>query len=156
MLHDDRDKKIGEASEILDAIGHENEKEGIRWTQHFMNIWDQHELDKRHQKKDRLKKATIFNKMEYHRIISGMIHDEAKSLDIPTGYMVWSEYTEDGVIVRLAAPNGEKYKRAFKPSGDPGVDLNAVFGLLVDVQSTVDEVVNRSATNLKKAGIIIP
>lgn len=152
----DKKTQLGEASDVLDAIGHENEKEGIRWTQHFMNIWDQHELEKRDKKRDRLKKATIFNRMEYHRIVSGMIQDEAKQLDVPVGYMIWSEYTEGGVIARLAAPNGEKYKRAFKPSGDPGVDLNAIFGILVDIQSTVDEIVNRSATNLKKAGFIVP
>lgn len=156
MLQDDKQKKIDEAAEVLDTIGQENEKEGIKWTQYFMNIWDQHELDRKLKKKDRLKKATIYKKMEYHRIIAGMIQEEAKQLDIPDRFMVWSEFTQDGVIVRLVSPSGDKFNRAFRPTGEPGIDLNAVFGILVDVQTTIDDLEEKRFSKLRESGLIIP
>lgn len=156
MLSDDQNKKIGESQDVLDAIGQENEKEGIRWTKYFMDIWDQKEREKKEKKRDRLKKATVYKKMEYYRIVAGMLQQESANLDVPDRYMVWSEFSEQGVIVRLASPSGEKFSRAFKPSGEPVVDLNAVFGLLVDVQSTIDMLEDRRYQKLKDSGIIIP
>lgn len=152
---DDRQKQVGEIGEVLDAIGHENEKEGIKWTQYFMDIWDKKELENQHRKKHKLKKSLGFTKREYYRIISNMIDEELRELDIPPGYVAWSSFDEKGVVLRLTTYNGEKYNRAFKPDGSPSTDFNVVVGLLIDTQDTIDRCENKRRENLNKMGLII-
>lgn len=151
-----RKKKMAEASEILDAIGHENEKEGIKWTQRFMSQWDKKQWEKQQIKRGELDKKRRFSRMGYHELVAGMLQEELKDLDVPPGYRTWTEFSGEGVIVRMVDSKGKKYNRAFRPDGTPEVDFRAVVGLLTDVQNSVDILEQERAENLKTMGIVLP
>lgn len=150
-----RQKKVNEAIEELDAIGHENEKEGIKWTQYFMKQWDLKQWEKNQFKEESLKKKRR-DRLGYHRVIAGMLGEEALGMDIPLGYQVGAFFSGDGVILKLVDRWGKKYHRAFKPDGVPKIDFNAVVGLLVDLQNTIDLLEFRAQQELpQNSGIIL-
>jgi hypothetical protein len=151
-----RKEKLVEANDILDAIGQESEKKGISETKYFMDQWDRRQWHENQLKKDRLDSSRKFRKMEYYRILAAMLQEEIADLDIPNGYMAWSEFTQSGVVVRLRDRWGKKYYRAFKPDGTPEIDFNAVVGLLTDVQNSVDKLEYDARENLKQSGFILP
>lgn len=152
-----RRKKIGEASEILDAIGHEDEKEGIKWTKYFMDLWDKQEWDKNQLKKEKLEKKRKFSKIDYFKALAGMLQQESFDMDIPDGYRVWSEFSGDGVVLKFTDIQGNIYYKAFKPDGTPEVDFNAVVGMLIDLQDSIDGLERLRMNQFKKdTGIILP
>lgn len=154
-MQTDRKKQVGEAQEVLDAIGHENEAEGIKWTKHFMDKWDKKQWKQNQIKTDKLKKTRRYTKQEYYRLLYQMLQEEIKDLlenDIPPGFKVYPGYDDGGVGVYLDTPDGERYARGFKPDGTPEVDFNAVVGLLEDILITVDRLLKKNATS---SGIIL-
>jgi hypothetical protein len=148
-------KKVGIAQDVLDAIGHENEKEGIRWTKHFMDLWEKDQSEDKFNKESKLKKSEGYDKLRYNSLICNMLQEEINGLDLDVGYSSYARYTKDGVFVILKAPNKKVYGRGFKPSHDYKVDYTAVVGLLVDILDTVDYFAYEKKNNLEKQGIII-
>jgi hypothetical protein len=151
-----KEKKMAQASEILDAIGQENESEGIKWTQYFMNEFDKKQWEQNQLKQDRLEKVRRFNKAEYYRVLTGMFNEEVKDMDIPTGYLVIAQYTKEGIVVNMMDRWKKKWRRAFTPDGTPKVDFNAIVGLLTDVQNTIDILERQATERLKEFGLVLP
>jgi hypothetical protein len=152
----ERKVKIAEANDILDAIGQESEKAGISETKRFMDLYDQKQWHENQLKKAALKSSSRYSKMEYYRRISAMLQEELTEIEFPNGYIAWSEYTEGGVIMRLKDRWGGKWLRAFKPDGTPEVDFNAVVGLLVDTQDTIDKLEAKARKSMEASGFILP
>jgi hypothetical protein len=151
-----KEKELSRAMEMLDAMGQENESEGIAWTKKFMDEFDQRQWEENQLKQDKLARSTKYTRMEYYRIVCGMINEELKDMDIPRGYVAMSHFTENGVIVDLADRWGKRWRRAFKPDGTPKIDFNAVVGLLTDIQNTIDGLEYNAQANLKDLGLVLP
>ena len=149
-------KKVNEAAEILEAIGQENESKGIEATQHFMKLWDDKNALEDHKKVTLLGKKRNYTKVDYYRIIAGMINEGLAELDVEPGFVAKAAFTKEGVVVKVTDPEGYVYARAFKPNGDPETDYNCVVGLLSQVLDTSDEYYVKKQKALKEAGIIIP
>ena len=147
--------KTTNTTEVLEAIGHENEKEGVKWTQYFMNEWDQKQRGKDHENLNLLDKRRKFTRQRYHEVLSGMINEGLSELDVEHGFKAHSEFNKSGVVVRVTDPDGKKYARAFKPSGEPEIDFNAVVGLLSQVLDTSDTYYVSKKKSLESRGFVL-
>lgn len=152
----DKKKSIKNAIEVLEAIGHERESEGIKWTQYFMDMWDKKQWKENQLKKEKLKRKRKFSKREYFMALAGMLNEEIPDLDLTAGYSAMAYFNEKGVVLTLTTPIGEKYNRAFVPDGTPDVDFQAVVSFLVSLLDTVDKIENtRMKATLSKSGILL-
>lgn len=132
----DKQKKIGETREKLAAIGGDSEKEGIKWTQHFMDEHDRKEWQADQQILDRLSKFRN-NRQEYYRICHDILKDQVSGLQRPNyGYWFESGWNKQGVWLKLHDRFKKSHTRAFRPCGDPKVDyfgaINTLWGWIED------------------------
>lgn len=150
-------KEQKRVAEMLEAIGQEDEHEGIKATKYFMDQFEKKNWEEDQFKQDRLEKATKYSRHEYHKILAMMLDEEARQMDIPfeLGYKAWTEFTEDGVILRMTDRWGRKYHKAFRPSGIPKVDFFAVVTLLSDLQGTADTLEQAAIKKLRDMGLIL-
>lgn len=153
---EERKEEINEAGEVLDAIGQRNEKKGIKWTQHFMDEWDREKWHENQLKKEKLEEKRKYSRMNYHQALSGMLQDEAQDLDVPFGYRVWSEFSGEGVILKVSDVHKNTYYDAFRPDGTPEIDFNVAVQLLIAAQDTIDMLERERVKSLKDRGIILP
>lgn len=150
--------------EKLEAMGHETESEGIKWTKYFMDQFDKDQWDKDQIKLDKLDHARRFTKRNYFHLLASMLNEELKDMDIPDGYMFAAYSTAKGVVTELIDKSGQRYRRAFTPCGTPKIDHHCIVLNLIQAQDTVDlleeEIYRKQHTvdGLKKteSGIIIP
>jgi hypothetical protein len=128
------------AIEILDAIGTENEHEGIKWTKFFMDKWDKKEREQNQLKEENLKKKRM-TKKRYYEALAGMLNEQFKQMDKPSNkWIVLAFYTDKGVVVQLKDIWGRVYQRAFKPCGIPKIDLHVVGLYLGGAEDTMYKV----------------
>ena len=96
-----REKDIGVAKQILDAIGQQNEHEGAKWVKYFGAIARKKELEENQLKKDKLTKSRR-NKEQYYLMLTTMLNDMVPLLDRPgKGYVVSAKKTGKGIEVSL-------------------------------------------------------
>jgi hypothetical protein len=132
-----REKDIGVAKQILDAIGQQNEHEGAKWVKYFGAIARKKELEENQLKKDKLTKSRR-NKEQYYLMLTTMLNDMVPLLDRPgKGYVVSAKKTGKGIEVSLFTRWGKFYKKAFTPSGIPEYDLTAVMTMVNAVEDTM-------------------
>lgn len=149
-------KRVGHAREVLEAIGQDSEKEGIKWTKYFMDKWNRKQWKENQIKKEKLEKKRKYTKMEYFRALAGMLHEEAQFLEAPPNYDFWAEFSGDGVVLKMRSPSGKTYQRAFKPDGTPELDYKAVVSILVSALDTVHHVEEEKIQKIKDQGFILP
>jgi len=142
--------------EILESVGHESEKKGIKYVKEFMALFEKKEWEENQIKRDHLSKKSRFSKKNYYRAIVELINSEVADLDLPTNYMVWGELTKQGVIVTLKDRFNKTYSGAFTPCGTPKVDFYAVTDLLGRALDTADRIEDDHLKNIKDLGIILP
>lgn len=149
------EKKIKRAVEVLEEIGQEDEKAGIQATQYFMDQWDRAQWEQNQIAQDTLQKSTKYSKIEYYRKVAQMLYEEAKDLDIPVGYQ-WNVKVDDrGVAFFLIDSWKRKYNRAFKPCGVPKYDFAALTQILVDADTTVQNIENERRKRLQHMGVVV-
>ncbi len=155
MISDDK-RKVGETQDVLAAIGHENEKLGIKYTKQFMDQWDKKQWYRNQLQKEKLAKGRKFKKTDYFRLISGMLGEEAQDLELPHGYFIWSEFSGDGVILKMKDRWGNNHHRGFKPSGTPHADFSYVANILASALDTADYLEEIAQDKLKAQGFVLP
>jgi len=145
--------KAADAVEILDAIGHENEKEGIRWTKYFMNQYAKKEWEKDQIKKEKLKKANK-NKKDYVLLLAKMLQQELYILDTPKDYTLDVKITPKGIIMGIKSPYKNRWVyKAFKPSGIPKYDYAYIQNAVAETDAFMINDNRRSQTD---SGIFLP
>jgi hypothetical protein len=146
-------KAEGEAGEIIDAMGHENEKKGIKWTQYFMDKWEKKEWEENQLKKDRLGKHRM-KKKEYTRILYKMFEEMIKHMERPApGYFVKSGFSHKGIWSRMYDKYNRTYARGVKVCGTPKVDFQAIVTLAAATEDKMWEVDSKKET---PSGIYLP
>lgn len=130
-------KKQIEAIEILDAIGQENEHEGIKWTKRFMEAFDKREWEKNQIKQEKLGK-TRYSKKRYSEVLAGMMNEFLQEMDAPNhNWRSIAYYTEKGVVVQIKNVLGRVFQRAFAPCGIPKIDFQAVLAMVSSAEDTM-------------------
>ncbi len=133
--------------EKLEAMGQENEHEGIKWTKFFMDKWDRKEREENQLRQDKLKKKRM-TKKKYYEALAGMLNEQLSSMDKPSNkWKVLAFYTEKGVVVQLKDIWGRVYQRAFKPCGTPKIDLHMVNLYLGGAEDTMYKVETEKKTD---------
>lgn len=132
-------KDVGLALEKLDAMGHANEKEGIKWTQFFMDQFDKETWEKDQIQLDRLEHSRRFTKRNYFYLLAQMLNEEAHDLDTPSGYLVGARSTLDGVVLEVIDRSGICHRRAYTPCGTPKIDYECAVVCLIQAQNTIDK-----------------
>ena len=145
-------KKDIKVLEQLEAIGQENEHEGIKATKHFMD-----EFDKKKQEEDLVRINSLsksVTRKTYHFNLATILDAEAKFMDIPLSFKASAYPTEEGVVLELKDSLGRKYVKAFKPLGEPVKDYNYLINMLSALQDTSDSI---ESGNMKtKSGLYLP
>lgn len=145
------DQKINQAREILDTIGQENEKEGIKWTKFFMDRFDKKEWEKNQIKMDKLNKHRM-TKRGYFEMVTGMINELFKEVDKPSRkWRLQAFTTKKGVVMQIWDTLGRVYQKAFTPCGIPKIDLKAIEIYLGQAEDTMYKEDKQT-----KSGIILP
>ncbi len=130
-------KQVKQAIETLEAIGQENEKEGIKWTQRFMDEFDKKEFEKYQLDEEKLKK-TRKTKKYYYQMLAGMLNELLSEMDKPSRMWRALAYTtERGVVCQLKDSIGRVYQKAFTPCGVPKVDLQMINRYLGQAEDTM-------------------
>lgn len=134
------DKEISKALDMLDAMGHEKESEGIKWTKQFMKEFDNKQWEHNQLRQEELEKGrrTAFDH-RYFRLVASMLNEEAHDLDLPTAYMIAGYSTKKGVVLEVIDRHGIHHRRAFTPSGIPKIDYHCVVNCLIQAQNTIDK-----------------
>lgn len=126
-IRDKSEKRIDHIVDKIDAMGHESERQGIKWTQYFMKQFEKDEFEKNQIKKEKLDKRARYSRKEYTRVCREMLDQEIKELERPgPGFWVETGYEGEGVWLKLHDRYGRKFARGFKPSGIPKVDLHMI------------------------------
>ena len=133
-------KSTKQALEVLEAIGQENEHEGIKATKYFVDQFDKREWNRQQIQEGKLDKERRFTKKRYFLMIAKMMNEEAQDLDIPPMFKVWANPTDKGVILFIKDPFTRTYRAAFTPCGQPRKDYVAVVEFLTRAQNTMDKV----------------
>lgn len=143
----DLKKESKKANEILEAMGHESEKEGIKWAKYFIDKFDEKELEKNQIKEEKLYRKAKFKRIGYHRLCWELLKEEVDLLEHPTEnspYHPKVSYTKFGVSVEVHDLRTRQiYTRGFKPCGYPKYDLAAIREFTVwtqDVMWELDEI----------------
>lgn len=137
---DIKQKQVDHAKEVLDAIGHESEKQGIKWTKYFMDKWDKQEWEKQQIVQDKLAKGTKYRKSEYYRLVANVLREIVYGIERPNwGWWAEVKSTDDGVIVILKHRTGRSWSRAFKPTGIPKIDYQAAVTYAAYTEYTMHE-----------------
>jgi len=123
--------------DTLDAIGQENEHEGIRWTKHFMDEFDKKEWEKDQFREEALGKSRM-TKKRYSQMLLRILTEFIKEMDKPSNqWKVVGYATEKGLVIQIKDALGRVYQRAFKPCGIPKIDLGATYTLLASAEDTM-------------------
>lgn len=126
--------------EKLDAMGTENEREGIKWTKYFMDQFDRSEWEKNQIQLEKLDRKARFSRSGYHHLLAMMMNEEAKEMDFPEGYLPIIYPTKQGVVLEIIDRSNNKHRRAFTPVGIPKIDHHAVTVCLIQAQNTIDTI----------------
>lgn len=137
-----RDKKQSyKAIEMLEAMGHENEKEGIKHTKYFMNLWDKQQWEQQQIQEEKLGKASKYKRIEYHRILRKMLNNMVMGIDrIGPGYWAETGFDDKGVWAKLHDKYNRVWQRGIKPSGIPKVDYKGAVGLAAAIEIKMIEI----------------
>jgi hypothetical protein len=135
-----RIKKLGEEEELIDALGHENEKEGIKNVKEFMKGEEKKEQDKQDRMTELIMGASKGNKNSYILFMAELLDRKLKSVSISPGWIYEIIPTGEGVILELISPLKRYFRRAFKPCGQAIYDLNAINQYGDAVETTIDKV----------------
>jgi len=146
-------KKVGEVREILDAIGHENEKQGIKWTKYFMNEWDLEETRKRNSLIMMLDSTAKRNLTDYRRLLMEVLGELLYSIDLPPQYRTKHSLNDKGIKVTLIDPHLATYERGTKISYVGRYDLSAIEHMALDCEYEANQIEKkRSNGNYKTKG----
>lgn len=130
-------KKQIKAIETLEAIGQPNEKEGIKWTQRFMDAFDKKEFEKYQLDQEKLAKNRM-TKKRYYQILAGMLNEMLQEMDTPSNKWRSLAYTTTkGVVCQIKDSLGRVYQKAFTPCGVPKVDLQMINRYLGQAEDTM-------------------
>jgi hypothetical protein len=147
---DDTKKKkaVAKATEVLEAIGQESEKEGVKWTKYFMDLWDKEQWNKEQIIETSLGRKK--HKLDYIELLRRFLEEQLFSLERPNfGYWVEVGKSKIGVYAKLHDRWGKVWSRGIKACGVPKMDYNAVW-ILVE---TVDDKMWELEEGLKTEGI---
>lgn len=142
-----------EAREVLDAIGQEDEAQGIKQTQFFMSEWEKEQAEEQAKEQRKLAEAKVKGSLAYIKAVASLLETEAKELDIPLEFSWSVSHSPKGIIFNLEDRTGKRWRRAFKPCGDVWVDYFAVVEVLTNADTTVQE---NKPNSLQEMGFIIP
>lgn len=149
-------KKSYNAIEMLEAMGHENEQEGIKYTKYFMDKWDRDQWEKQQIQEEKLGKAKKFRRVDYHKKLRGMLNEMVLGIDrVGPGYWAETGFNEKGVWARLHDKYGRTWQRGIKPSGIPKVDYRGSIGLAAAIEMKMIEIENDKDPK-SKGGIHLP
>lgn len=112
-----RKKNVGETEDRLDAIGSENEKKGIKATK---EAFKEHNREALSIKSDRIawlnvKAKFASGKIDYYRHVNTVVQYELSWLELPIGYTVKSQVTDQGIRLILKDRWGQLHAGAFTP-----------------------------------------
>lgn len=151
-------RKALEVSEKLEAMGQENEKEGIRYTKEFMDEFDKREWERNQLQIQKLEHRRKFKKMDYFHLVARMLDEESKQLDISDRFLVKTIWNEEKTGLMLYDMLTKKqYGHGFKISGIPKIDHAAVTVLLLELQNTAEAIEQEQIkdSNKTRSGIIV-
>lgn len=139
---DQKQKQVGEAKEVLDAIGSENEKEGIKWTKFFMDKWDKKEWEKAQFEQERLGRWTK-KKKAYYELVHHFFKEQIEGLERPNyGYWVETGMSTKGVWLKLHDRFGKVWTKGMKIIGVPKYDhfgIGIISGKVEDLMWKLEE-----------------
>ena len=129
-------KTVQEENDKILEIGKEG-KEGIK---SFVEVKKEEEKLSEEQEARIIEEIDNKRKVteDYHKFLSQVLLAELDTLEIPSGWQINVGHTGDGVIMEVKSPhNGKIYRSAFKPSGDPKTDYNAVHTYALQAENTM-------------------
>lgn len=148
-------KKVTKAIDKLEAMGQKSEKQGIKWTQKFMDEFDKKELQKDFEIKDKLKKERK-TKKGYYEALRKVLAEMVEAVDRPSpGFSYKVLKSDKGIVCQFKDTEGKSWTKAFKPCGIPKIDFSAcrtIAGLADDKMWELDRVGSGGKT---KSGIYL-
>ncbi len=109
-------KEASLASEKLDAIGHENESQGIKWTKHFMDEDAKQQYVEGLRVQEGLKQY-VKNKGNYTNALADLLNRNLNELDVPMGFSTMVEVPDkDHIAVKFVDKWDRLWGWGFKPS----------------------------------------
>ena len=146
-------KVVGEARDVLDVMGQQSEKEGIKWTQYFMDKFEKEEWDKEQLAKEKLQRSRL-TKKRYYYILAEMLKEMIVVVNRPSPGYVASVYSnKKGVVAQFKDKLGRIWRKAFKPCGIPKIDHHAcktISGMAEDKMWSLD------AEKITEGGVYLP
>lgn len=148
-----RQQQIGEAEDILDAIGHERESEGIKWTKYFMDMYEKKQLKKDQFNIEALKKNKM-SKSKYSWMLKSYLEASLSRLEIPNTFQVKVEKTHEGIVAMYKPVYSSRWRyKAFAPCGIPLRDYKHVLYIIQEIDLSILKEDNSPVTD---TGIILP
>ncbi len=150
-------KQLGEAAEKLEAMGQENEHEGIKWTKYFMDAFNKKEWEEEQIKTAKLDHSRRYSKRGYYEMLAKMLDEECRDLDLTIRFTATGYPNKEGVVINMVDhKTGLQFKRGMKPSGIPKYDYYGITVLLMQAQNTAESI-ERGNDDLvtTKSGIIL-
>lgn len=148
-------EQILDINKKIEEMGQEDEAKGISAAKKFIAEYNEETRAKDEIKIEKLDKLSKKSGDKYFNQLSGLLNDEVQDMKLAERYVAWSEYTSEGIILRLKGPKGNFY-RAFKPSMEARIDFEAVVGLLIQLQDQIDLELYEKAESLKDMGFVLP
>jgi len=137
-------RRLQEENDVILEIGKEG-KEGVKNFKEAMKI-EEEAIKERNSLRGENLKALERNKLIYNRFLQGIMVEQLKKIDWPSGWSFNTAATDKGVILEIKSPSKRYFRSAFASVGDGLLDLNAVQTFAVRAENTIDRVEREKIT----------
>jgi hypothetical protein len=131
-------RKVDKEMEQIDAMAQDG-KAGITATKEIMKEDEKKEEEKKAKNLQRLEDQSHRGTVKtYNELMAELLIKMLNLTEWPMGWKFYVAPTKEGVILEVHSPNKSIYRNAFKPTGEPKYDLNAIETYVIRAQNLVD------------------
>jgi len=147
----DEKKRVQETNDIILEVGKEG-KQGIKNAKEYFG-----EIDKQNKREKDVQKEILSTKKlkrQYNAFLAKVLLDDLSNVEWQAGWRYQVAPTDIGIILELSYKK-KYYRSAFRSTGIPDLDLNAVNHFVLRTQSTVDKNSQPNGFS-EKNGLLVP
>lgn len=148
----DKKRRSFEAKEIIESIGAPG-KEGVKAAKEYFSSEDKKDAKIKEATKDILTTKRK-HKEAYIQFLASQMVSYLRNIPWTTGWQYKVNFTEQGIVLFIQAPNKKIFGSAFKVTGDANLDVNALDNFVLRAENLFDLIEEQNEKS--PGGIILP
>ena len=140
-------RKLGAEAELIDTLGTENEKEGVKAVKEYGKEQELIAKNKEDKVLEMIMGAKRGDKFSYNKFLASLMERRMQYAELPANWSFDVTPDKEGVVLELTSPHRRFYRTAFRSTGEAVYDLNAIETFGRRAESTVDNYGKKKETD---------